>query len=246
MDPSELKKLRNKQKKAKRKAEQEKEAQKQLQARKELHNKSQKKNDEELDTPAKEDLVPEKLERPEKPLEEAIKFLIPLQNLLGKKLETHLLAFEIYARKERPLLMLQSLKRALAVADASEPALHEAIARFQAFVAGPKAADFPAPVKKVLEAETKSIFGGKTLEQRNEAFLKSNGDSLPHLAAGAKVMATGKEAEAVKLVISKTKEAELKKLKGVDIKVSAQWSGFLNAGNLVWIGKVQSHEWHSF
>ena len=43
MDPSELKKLRNKQKKAKRKAEQEKQEKQQQQARKELHNKSQKK-----------------------------------------------------------------------------------------------------------------------------------------------------------------------------------------------------------
>ena len=43
MDPSELKKLRNKQKKAKRKAEQEKQERQQQQARKDLHNKSQKK-----------------------------------------------------------------------------------------------------------------------------------------------------------------------------------------------------------
>lgn len=185
MDPSDLKKLRNKQKKAKRKAEQEKEAQKQIQVRKVLHNKSQKKsNDEELDTPAKVDLIPEKLERPEKPLEEAIKFLIPLQNLLGKKLETHLLAYEIYSRKERPLLMLQSLKRALAVAEPSEPALHEAIARFQAYVGGEKANSFAAPVKKVLEAETKAIFGGKTLEKRNEEFMAAHANSLPHLVAG--------------------------------------------------------------
>ena len=103
MDPSELKKLRNKQKKAKRKAEQERQAQQQQQARKELHNKSQRKGgtgggEEELDAPAKDELLPEKLERPEDPLAEALKFLQPLQMLAGKRLDTHLAAFEIYYR----------------------------------------------------------------------------------------------------------------------------------------------------
>ena len=35
----------------------------------------------------------------ENPLEEAVKFLIPLKNLVRNKIETHLLAFEIYFRK---------------------------------------------------------------------------------------------------------------------------------------------------
>lgn len=37
--------------------------------------------------------------KPENPLEEAVKFLIPLKNLVRNKIETHLLAFEIYFRK---------------------------------------------------------------------------------------------------------------------------------------------------
>lgn len=39
--------------------------------------------------------------QPENPLEEAVKFLIPLKNLVRNKIETHLLAFEIYFRKGR-------------------------------------------------------------------------------------------------------------------------------------------------
>ena len=35
----------------------------------------------------------------ENPLEEAVKFLIPLKNLVRNQIETHLLAFEIYFRK---------------------------------------------------------------------------------------------------------------------------------------------------
>ena len=100
LDPSELKKMRNKQRKAQKKAELEKQSQQQAQAKKEMHNKAQKKNnEEELDSPPKDDLVPEKLERPEDPLGEAIKFLIPLQTLADKCLTTHIMAFEIYYRK---------------------------------------------------------------------------------------------------------------------------------------------------
>lgn len=35
----------------------------------------------------------------ENPLEEAVKFLIPLKHLVKDKIDTHLLAFEIYFRK---------------------------------------------------------------------------------------------------------------------------------------------------
>merc|ERR1712001_615909 len=68
--------------------------------------------EDELDAPQKDELVAEKLERPEKPLEEALKFLIPLQNLAHQDIETHFAAFAIYYRKGKPLLMLQSVKRA--------------------------------------------------------------------------------------------------------------------------------------
>ena len=97
-----MKKLRNKQRKAQKKAELEKANQQEKAAKKEMHNKAQKKNnEEEMDSPAKDDLVPEKLERPEDPLAEAIKFLTPLQMLASECLNTHLLAFEIYYRKSK-------------------------------------------------------------------------------------------------------------------------------------------------
>ena len=109
MSPSELKKLRNKQKKAKRKAEAEKANAQQAQQRKEAHNKSQKRGPgegDELDTPQKDELLPEKLERPHKPLEEAAKFLIPLQNLAKQDIDTQFAAFEIYYRKGKILITL--------------------------------------------------------------------------------------------------------------------------------------------
>ena len=101
MSQSELKKLRNKQKKQKRKEDEKKANAQQAQQRKEAHNKSQKKGpgEDELDAPQKDELVAEKLERPEKPLEEALKFLVPLQNLAQQDIETHFAAFAIYYRK---------------------------------------------------------------------------------------------------------------------------------------------------
>ena len=64
-----------------------------------MHNKSQRnKSDgnEEFNSQAKDELMPEKLQRPEDPLQEAVKFLQPLQQLAAKDLRTHLFAFEIY------------------------------------------------------------------------------------------------------------------------------------------------------
>ena len=110
MSQSELKKLRNKQKKQKRKEDEKKANAQQAQQRKEAHNKSQKKGpgEDELDAPQKDELVAEKLERPEKPLEEALKFLVPLQNLAQQDIETHFAAFAIYYRKGKFLYKAQS------------------------------------------------------------------------------------------------------------------------------------------
>merc|ERR1719300_1547504 len=103
MDPSELKKLKNKAKKAQRKAEQEKM----------MAEQDKKKKEEELDSPAKDELLPEKLERPDDPLEEASRFLTPLLLLASEKINTHLAAFEIYFRRGKVLLMLRAIKQSL-------------------------------------------------------------------------------------------------------------------------------------
>ena len=60
LTPSELKKLRNKQRKAQKKMEKEKEKQKQEQEKKE-HIGGKKQQEQELDGPKEEDLVPDKL-----------------------------------------------------------------------------------------------------------------------------------------------------------------------------------------
>lgn len=96
--------------------------------------------------------------QPDNPLDEAVKFLVPLKNLVRHNIETHLLAFEIYFRKgsslvlqlswflsgvfaslivllvglvppDKYLLMLQSIKRAEAI-EPSNPWLHQCQVRF--------------------------------------------------------------------------------------------------------------------
>ena len=44
----------------------------------------------------------------EDPLEQAIKFLLPLQDLAANKIETHLMAFEIYIRKGKLIFLVIS------------------------------------------------------------------------------------------------------------------------------------------
>ncbi|NWQ66757.1 NAA16 acetyltransferase, partial [Neopipo cinnamomea] len=113
----------------------------------------------------------------EAPLEEAIKFLTPLKNLVKNKIETHLFAFEIYFRKEKFLLMLQSVKRAFAI-DSSHPWLHECMIHLFSTVSESK--DLPDAVRTVLNQEMNRLFGATNPKNFNEAFLKKNYDSLPH------------------------------------------------------------------
>uniref|UniRef100_A0A4X2KTG5 N-alpha-acetyltransferase 16, NatA auxiliary subunit n=1 Tax=Vombatus ursinus TaxID=29139 RepID=A0A4X2KTG5_VOMUR len=133
----------------------------------------------------KEELVPEKLKRVENPLEEAIKFLIPLKTLLADNINTHLLAFEIYFRKGKFLLMLQSVKRAFAI-NRNNPWLHECLIKFSRSVSNHS--NLPEIVNKVLTQEMQKIFVNKDLESFNEEFLKHNATSLRHLLSGAKMM----------------------------------------------------------
>jgi len=200
LDPSELKKRKNKAKKAKRKAEQEKAMAEQEKKRKELHSKNKKKNEEELDSPAKDELVPEKLERPDEPLEEAIKFLTPLLTLATNNINTHLLAFEIYLRKGKVLLMLRSLKQGLLV-DPGNYQLHSCIVRFLHFIASNSS--IPAELKKVVSGSLPTELEGKSGVELNREFITEHKDDLTAQVIAGKAMMEmdpKKMEEAVKLV----------------------------------------------
>ena len=101
---SEARKQRNKAKKAARK-EQEMRSQKQGKTRVE-------KVEAECLTPQKVTYSAQELESVADPLEEALKYLAPLQEVLGEKLTTHTAAFEVALRREKPLQMLRALRGA--------------------------------------------------------------------------------------------------------------------------------------
>ncbi|CAJ0954507.1 unnamed protein product [Ranitomeya imitator] len=182
MSDKELKKLRNKQRKAQKKAQLEEEK-KNAEKEKQQRNQKKKKedDDEEIGGP-KEELIPEKLAKVDKPLEEANKFLTPLKNLVKNKIETHLYAFEIYFRKEKFLLMLQSAKRAFAI-DPNHPWLHQCLIRF--FSAVSESKELNESVRTVLKQEVKRLFGETSPANFNNTFLKENIGSLSHRLSGS-------------------------------------------------------------
>ncbi|XP_006076571.2 N-alpha-acetyltransferase 16, NatA auxiliary subunit isoform X4 [Bubalus bubalis] len=184
LSAKELKKMLSKQRRAQKKAKVEEER-KHMEREHQPKNQKKKRDEEEETSGFKEELLPEKLERIENPLEEAIKFLIPLKNLVADNIDTHLLAFEIYFRKGKFLLMLQSVKRAFAI-NRNNPWLHECLIKFSKSVSNHS--NLPDIVSKVLSQEMQKIFVNKDLESFNEDFLTHNATSLQHLLSGAKMM----------------------------------------------------------
>ncbi|XP_053253220.1 N-alpha-acetyltransferase 16, NatA auxiliary subunit isoform X1 [Podarcis raffonei] len=185
LSAKELKKMLSKQRRAQKKAKLEEERKHAERERQQKNQKKKREEEEEETSGPKEELVPEKLERVGNPLEEAIKFLIPLKNLAADNIDTHLLAFDIYLRKGKFLLMLQSVKRAFAI-DSNNPWLHECLIKFSKCVSDHS--NLPEIVNKVLTQEMQKIFISKDLENFNEEFLRRNSTSIRHLLSGAKMM----------------------------------------------------------
>lgn len=97
------------------------------------------------------------LEHPKDPLERAIRFLTPLKTLATKRIETHLLAFEVYWRKNKILLMLQSVKRAHKL-DSYNSSLRQQLQRFLERVSKLKeGGELLEPIRKVLDIEIEKL-----------------------------------------------------------------------------------------
>ncbi|XP_045333842.1 N-alpha-acetyltransferase 16, NatA auxiliary subunit isoform X3 [Leopardus geoffroyi] len=211
LSAKELKKMLSKQRRAQKKAKLEEERKHAERERQQKNQKKKRDEEEEEGSGLKEELIPEKLERIENPLEEAIKFLIPLKNLVADNIDTHLLAFEIYFRKGKFLLMLQSVKRAFAI-NSNNPWLHECLIKFSKSVSNHS--NIPDIVSKVLSQEMQKIFVNKDLESFNEDFLRHNATSLQHLLSEAllcsvlpftstPIVAPGCQEDAIKLGVGK-------------------------------------------
>ncbi|XP_038166054.1 N-alpha-acetyltransferase 16, NatA auxiliary subunit isoform X2 [Arvicola amphibius] len=193
LSAKELKKMLSKQRRAQKKAKLEEERKHIERERQQKHQKKKREEEEETASGHKEELTPEKLERVDNPLEEAIKFLTPLKTLAADNIYTHLLAFEIYYRKGKFLLMLQSVKRAFAI-DSNNAWLHECLIKFSKSVSDHS--NLPDIVSKVLAQEMKKIFVNRDLYSFNEDFLKHNATSLQHLLSGSVSRAPHGDAQA--------------------------------------------------
>ncbi|GAU98430.1 hypothetical protein RvY_09579 [Ramazzottius varieornatus] len=117
-DPSlsaaEKKKLRNKQRKAKKKAEEER-VQQEAADKAKVTVKAKVKDDDEPAAAQKEDLVPEKLARPDDPLEQASYFLRPLLSLDIPSFDCQRVIFETYHKKGKYAVAVQALLRMVAL-----------------------------------------------------------------------------------------------------------------------------------
>nr|CAD7442607.1 unnamed protein product [Timema bartmani] len=205
--PADLKKLRNKQRKARRKAELEKQQAAQAQEKREQHNKSRQQGDAEPDAPQQDELVPEKLARIEDPLEHAIKFLQPLQTLAAHRIETHLMAFQIYYRKQKPLLMLQSIKRAHRL-DPGHPELHPCLVIFLQSLSRWKGI-LDHPVAMVISQEMEPITKDRNAHQLNKQFLGNQSHLLDARFEAARMMHhldSSTQQEAITLATSLNKD----------------------------------------
>uniref|UniRef100_A0A1A9Z1V2 Uncharacterized protein n=1 Tax=Glossina pallidipes TaxID=7398 RepID=A0A1A9Z1V2_GLOPL len=205
LPPSELKKLRSKQRKAKKKAELESAQAAQAQIKREQHQKSKQQANQDADpeAPQLDELIPEKLERPEDALEKAIDFLKPLQQLAKDRIETHLLAFEVYSRKNKILLMIQSIKRALAL-DVEHPQVQRCILRLIQ-VLPQLTNELNASVRVVVDKALNGLIGTKSAQQLNNELIDKFGFSVKHLYECARTMyeLDGKrQEEAIQLIIS--------------------------------------------
>lgn len=199
--PSQKKKMRQKQRKAEARAKKEAES-KSEESNAGNASKSGKRHAKAVDP----DPNGEKLLQVEEPLTEATKYLKLLQKNSFDSLETHLLSFEVYMRKQKILLALQALKHLLRL-DAESPGTHRCLIRFFS-----KVSSMPAPatdaeilVSKVLEAERQNIsqLQDGTLSDVNSLFLKKHEDSLMHRAAAAEMLyllEPDKKSEALSLI----------------------------------------------
>ncbi|CAL8086470.1 unnamed protein product [Calicophoron daubneyi] len=195
MSTSEAKKLRNKQRKAARRAEAEAAKARAEQERKEqaLRSRQPPGDDADPDRPVAADvgLDPKVLGKPDDPLEEACKFLRPLLDLAPKRIEVHCLAYEIYERKRKWLLMLKSIMRGMALPGSQNHTwFHACCVRFLLQLqqnSDQLRADSASPVYRVLIEEVPKLFEGwpdaptSLPSTFNDEFLLRNKLSFPHV-----------------------------------------------------------------
>jgi peptide alpha-N-acetyltransferase len=122
----ELRKALRKYKRDQAKKEEEAKQRKELEAKERL--KQQQSQKKKTSGPIDEDPEGKQLEAAADPLAEASKFTSQLSKWCGDRIDTHLLAYDVYSRKGKWLLALRSVRRALNLAP-NHPITHDIIIR---------------------------------------------------------------------------------------------------------------------
>ncbi|XP_028756144.1 N-terminal acetyltransferase A complex auxiliary subunit NAA15 [Neltuma alba] len=205
--PSQKKKMRQKQRKAEARAKKEAE-----EKNEESSTSGVLKSGKRHVKPVDPDPRGEKLLQVQDPLSEATKYLKLLQKNSPNSLETHLLAFELYMRKQKILLAFQAVKQLLRL-DAEHPDSHCCLIKFFHKVGSMNdpVTDSEKLIWSVLEAERPTIsqLHEKSLADANNAFLEKHKDSLMHRAAFAEMLYNldpTRKSEAVKLIEDSTND----------------------------------------
>ncbi|KAJ1404065.1 Tetratricopeptide-like helical domain superfamily [Sesbania bispinosa] len=213
--PSQKKKMRQKQRKAEARAKKEAEEKNEESSASGI-SKSGKRHAKPVDP----DPRGEKLLQVEDPLLEATKYLKLLQKNSPDSLETHLLSFELYMRKQKILLAFQAVKQLLRL-DAEHPDSHRCLIKFFHKVGSMNSpvTDSEKLVWSVLEAERQTIsqLHGKSLFETNNSFLEKHEASLMHRAAFGEmlyVLDPNSRSEAVKIIEGSTNNLMPRKNKG--------------------------------
>ncbi|KAI5478629.1 hypothetical protein MNV49_004771 [Pseudohyphozyma bogoriensis] len=175
---------KKKEEEAKAKAEEEKEKSKKkvVDEGKKPANKKAAEEDEVPPPAVDQDPSGDKLLATKEPLDEALKFLKPLEKVAAGNVGTWLISFEVAIRREKYLQALTALKTAHSLSPSS-PLLHPLIVRFAVFV--PTLTSFPSAVTETLQAGVKELIGDLSVDAFNSSVLQK-GNSSEYVLAAAK------------------------------------------------------------
>ncbi|KAK6024980.1 kinase domain protein [Ostertagia ostertagi] len=123
----------------------------------------------------------EALVKTQKPLDDAAKFIQHLHMLGSKHVTAYNLGFEVYHRKQKPLLMLKCLKKA-ADLDGNDPYLHVCRIKFLKYE---ETATFSGVVGDLVKETSSQLFPINDPAVLNENFKNDNVNSLRHRLAVA-------------------------------------------------------------
>ncbi|KAK0416501.1 hypothetical protein QR680_012527 [Steinernema hermaphroditum] len=222
MTPAEITKAKRKanKEKARRAAAAAEEAKKQQ--------KTQKKNEDAIEGVVMEKLDPEKLLEAD-PLQEATNFVSFIMRLNQvTDLEAFVLAFEVYLRRDKVLLMLQALNRAVKI-DPGHPLLHVAKVKFLKYY---KSTTFEGQLDAMVKIAVDKLFGDNlNASELNESYKTANINSLPHrIAVAQSNVVLGASSADVNNWLLKSLDDE--KLQGVNLKACSQLYEDIKYGRL--------------